>query len=368
MVDLNTQLLDDEVRHAVGLHRYSNGVVRRIVNLLNESDRELVAKLIEYDLTPGRAPATRQRLARMLEAFREIIQEGYNSLEPTLRGELMELASYEVEFQAGLFENRVPIALDLIKPSVEQLAAAVTAQPFQGALLREWAESLESDAFVRVRNSIRLGFTQGETIDEMVRRLRGTRAKGFADGILEINRRNAEAVVRTAVSHVATNARMDFFEANADLVKATTWAATLDMRTTPICRVRDGLQYTLDGKPLGHKHAWLGGPGKAHWQCRSTPVPVIKSWQELGIDIEEAPPATRASMTGQVPETTNYQDWMKRQSAELQDDVLGPTRGALFRRGDLTLDKFVDRQGRQYTLKELREREAEAFARANLAA
>lgn len=368
MPTVNEQILDAEIRHQVGLHRYSSGVVKDIIALLNQVDRDLVQKLIDFDLTPGRSAASRQRLQNLLDAVREIIQEGYNAVHPTLRSDLADLADYEAGFQQRLVQHAAPIKLDIIKPSVEQLAAAVTSLPFEGALLSEWADKLERDAFEKVRNAIRIGFTQGETIPEMVRRLRGTRARQFQDGVLQINRRNAEAVVRTAVGHVASSARQEFLRANEDLLQGVLWASTLDSRTTPICRARDGKLYTVDGQPIGHKNAWLGGPGKAHWQCRSSAVPVLKSWQELGVDIEEAPPSTRASMNGQVPEDTTYQEWLKRQPDDFQDDVLGPTRGALFRQGGVTVDRFVDHQGRQYTLDELRARESAAFEKASLAA
>jgi hypothetical protein len=39
----------------------------------------------------------------------------------------------------------------------------------------------------------------------------------------------------------------------------------------------------------------------------------------------------------------------------VQDKVLGKTRGELFRSGKLTLDKFTDKTGEVYTLKELEE-------------
>ena len=46
---------------------------------------------------------------------------------------------------------------------------------------------------------------------------------------------------------------------------------------------------------------------------------------------------------------------------------LGKTKGELFRKGDLPLDRFVD-DGRTLTLDELRDLEGKAFAKAGLAA
>jgi hypothetical protein len=104
----------------------------------------------------------------------------------------------------------------------------------------------------------------------------------------------------------------------------------------------------------------------AHPNCRSTTTPVIKSWKELGINLTEAPPGTRASMDGQVPATLTYNDWLKKQPQAFQDEVLGPTKAKLYRKGDLSLDRFIDKSGNEYTLDELRRREMGAFERAGI--
>ena len=71
-------------------------------------------------------------------------------------------------------------------------------------------------------------------------------------------------------------------------------------------------------------------------------------------------------MNGQVPASTTFQQWLKGKPAEFQDEVLGSTKGRLFRNGGLTLDRFVDSKGRAYNLDELRKRDAAAFDRAGL--
>jgi hypothetical protein len=50
----------------------------------------------------------------------------------------------------------------------------------------------------------------------------------------------------------------------------------------------------------------------------------------------------------------------------VQDEVLGPTRGALLRRGDLDLGDFYNEKGRYLTLNELRAQDAAAFERAGI--
>ena len=54
---------------------------------------------------------------------------------------------------------------------------------------------------------------------------------------------------------------------------------------------------------------------------------------------------------GQVPAQTTYQDFLKRQTPEFQDEVLGAARGELFRKGGLKLDQFIGSEGETLTLR-----------------
>lgn len=371
MATVNEQILDATIDHAVDLQQYSNGVVRRVIGVLNKVDSDLFARLTEALSRLDPQSFSVQRLDALLDSARALNLQAYRQVEKALTDELREFALYESQYQLQLFESTVPIqvrAYVAIAPvSVQQVYSAALAQPFRGRLLAEWAKSVEADRMVRIRDAIRIGYVEGQTVDEIVRRLRGTRAKGYSDGIIEIDRRNAESVVRTALSHTAGVTRDRFYEANTDLIKALEWVSTLDSRTTPECRVRDGLQYEpVTHKPVGHKVPWLSGPGRIHWGCRSTSVPVTKSWRELGIDIDEMDESTRASMDGQVPAQVSYGDWLTRQSARRQDQILGATRGRLLREGGVKPDRFYNERGRYLTLDELHEKDAAAFRRAGL--
>ncbi len=90
-----------------------------------------------------------------------------------------------------------------------------------------------------------------------------------------------------------------------------------------------------------------------HIRCRSTTVPVLKSWQEMGFDFKEVPEATRASMNGQVATSITYPKWLKQQSRSIQDEVLGTTRARLWRSGKVKIDRFVDDRFRPLTLSQL---------------
>ncbi|MGT2493120.1 hypothetical protein ACU4GD_28065 [Cupriavidus basilensis] len=84
------------------------------------------------------------------------------------------------------------------------------------------------------------------------------------------------------------------------------------------------------------------------------------------MDIDEMPASTRATMDGQVPADMTYSQWLMKQSAARQDEVVGPTRGALMRSGGMKFDELYDSRGRYLSLDELRRRDAAAFERAAL--
>jgi len=71
-------------------------------------------------------------------------------------------------------------------------------------------------------------------------------------------------------------------------------------------------------------------------------------------------------LIGQVPAKTTYLDFLRRQPAAIQDDILGRTRGRLFRTGRLDLKSFVDRTGAEIPLDQLAKMHAGAFRAAGL--
>lgn len=373
MATANEILADEAIRHAIDLLRYENGVVERMIALLRGMDRDLVARILAALEDLPADSFTVQRLDTLLRSVRELNVAAHERLGKALEVELLELTRYESGYQESLFRETIPepilANITVATVSAERVYAAAMAQPFQGRLLREWVKTVEQTTYLRVRDVLRMGYAESQTINEMVRRVRGTRSLNYADGVLSnVRRRQVEAVVRTATSHFAGFAQDRFYEANADIVGEVQWVSTLDTRTSEMCRIRDGLRYqnTDEHKPVGHRVPWLSGPGRLHWNCRSRQKALLKTWRELGIESDQLSATTRASMDGQVPAQTTYAEWLKRQSAARQDDILGATRGKLMREGGLTMDRFYNDKGRWLTLDELRKRDAEAFRRAGV--
>lgn len=346
----NEDLLDAAVRHQIRLGALSNGIFRKISALLTQADAELIQKIA----TKTNGTFTKRRLEALLVSIRAQNLEAQAAIAGELRTDLTDLSEFEAEWAVNSIKQAVPIRLDVVSPTPVTLRALVTSDPIGGSLFKEVIDDWGRARSRRIRESIRMGVVQGETIDQMVRRVRGTRARQFQDGVLAISRRGAQAIVRTSVNAVSSKARELVYEENDDLVKGVRWVSTLDGRTTAICRARDG-------------RIWPAGEGPrppAHWACRSTTVPVLKSWRQMGIDEDEATPATRASLNGQVPGDITYGPWLRKQPREFVNEVMGQQKGALFLDGKLPIDRFVDRAGNELTLNQLQTRERAAWTRA----
>ena len=340
---VNELLQQQGISHAVYLERLKTGEVRRIISLLNEIDRDLVETIAARAIDDE--SFTKRRLEALLRDMRSINKEAQAALETSLQQSVEDLASYESRFQAKRLQTTIPIEWNITQPAPEQLLSAVLTRPFENAL---FAQHIERYGFQRMRlveGAIRMGYAEGQTIPQIARRIRGTRAAGYSDGILEESRRSVESLVRTSLNHTTTTARENLYGKNDDLVKGVQIVATLDGRTTLICMNQDGNVYQVGEGPRP----------PFHWGCRTTTAPVTKSWRELGINRNEIPPGTRASMNGQIPETTTYTKWLKNQPSTFQREVLGAKRYEMYKAGT-PIDRFV-RDNRVLTLKELEQRE-----------
>ncbi|SEL12252.1 hypothetical protein SAMN05216359_105278 [Roseateles sp. YR242] len=370
MASANDWLADEAVARSIDITKYSNWLAARLLAILNRADARLIAEL---EVALGDLDASNwsvQRLEELLSSVRTLNALVYDQMQQELVKDLRGLVETEVGFQRETLTHPLPdtLAARFNSVSIEQVHAAAMARPFQGRLLKEWAASLESNRMTRIRDTVRMGYVEGKTVSQIVRQIRGTRAQNYQDGIIEIDRRHADSVVRTAVGHTAGYARDQVLAANADLLKAEAWRATLDNKTSQPCRIRDGLLYEpVTHKPIKHKVPWEAGPGRLHYCCRSCSSPVLKSWKELGgEDVADWTQGQRASMDGAVPADTTYKEWFERQGADRQAEILGPARAKLYRQGDLPLEAFSNNKGQMLTLEQLKERQPAAFKAAGL--
>lgn len=384
---------DAQIRHQIGLLRYSGGLDRRVVELLDDTEAELrkiIARRLKHH-TGTRRPRDLERQRAMLADLEAARAVAWSASLALVTKDLQILALNEAKLTLSMLRTVLPVQIDATLPPPALLRSIVTARPFEGRLLRQWWDGLETADADRIAAQVQIGMVQAETADQLARRIVGTvRLRGM-DGATQIARGQAVTIARTAVNHTANHARSEFFKANTDLARFELFIATLDGRTTPICKATDGERFRV-GEGLYPP---------LHLRCRSLrsaildaealgerpAVPVTERMlvrefaQKKGFpptsDRDKLPRGTKAEfddfarkrkrqLIGRVPAKTSYGEWLRTQSRQFQDDTLGPVRAKLFRTGRLTLGKFVNRAGDEIPLSQLARMHFDAFRAAGL--
>ena len=382
MATSNEELRDALLRRQVGILQLSDKIVADLLRIINGSEPRLRSVIEEFlgvlatiNLHTRRGRTVTKRLERAILAVRG---EAIDRAAKELTRRMEELAVAEARAIGTAIQTAVPVEVNLSRPSTRRLKIIAQEVAPQGAATSRWFDGLKANDARLIAAEIAAGAAAGDSPDTITRRILGSKSLRGADGQTQKTRMQADAIVRTTIVHVADLVRQAMFNANSDVIDEEQYVATLDSRTTPICRSLDGKRF-----PVG-----TGPRPPQHWRCRSVRVPVLNG-QLLGT--RPAKPVTEKmlrreyeqsstslsfrewrkrrirELVGPVPAETTYQEWLERQSVEFQEEVLGTTRAALFRRGDLPLERFVNRAtGREWTLAQLARRELEAFRKAGL--
>lgn len=161
-------------------------------------------------------------------------------------------------------------------PQPHILMSLATASPIQGHMMTEWINKWSNTMKFNISSELTIAFTAGETPSQIVTRIRNK---------TNLSKVAARTLIRTSFSAVSANARGLLFAENQDIVKGVIWVSKLDSHTTPICIELDNKIFPLDAGPRP----------PAHYNCRSTIAPVMKSFEEIFGD-KKAAPTKKAKM------------------------------------------------------------------------
>lgn len=378
---LHDRIADELVGLFVDITRFEAGVQEKVAGLLRDLERDLVHRIREF--------GDDGRRGRLLSQARASIFSAYDRNNALVARELRDLSTFvgdgtvhAVNTAAGdgarLFISTGFTRADLL--------AIADDGPIMGGQLKEWMRG-QRDATVRgFVSQMRMGYMQGETVPQLIERVRGRRTKTgefvrdskgrrrevtrYVGGVMNgTSRKQAESLVRTAVQTVSNNALQKTYEANQDVMSGVITIATLDRRTTELCISRDKASWNVvTGEPLPGSPRGEPFPGYPpwHWRCRSVLGPLTKSWSDLAKEaggkvprkFKERVPSdgVRASMGGPVPAAKSYHEWLKGRPVDFQKDILGPSRWKLWKDGKITAHQLTDARGRALSIDELRQR------------
>jgi SPP1 gp7 family putative phage head morphogenesis protein len=355
----NLRLDNILTRHQVFVSRLSVGEANKFAKFLKEMDRDLRVKLSGDELTAFR----RGRLQALLADVEGMLTEIHRRFRRELRTSLNEIAAHEAGFSSRALSTVVDIESAI--PATSQINAAVFSNPMSvrgadgGKLLEAFLKDWSAYEIKAVTGAIRRGVFEGQTNSQIVQVIRGTKAKNYADGLLETTARHARTVVQTAVQHASTTARMETFKENGDIVKGVQWLATLDNRTCPVCGALDLKEFAIDKGPRPPIHP--------NCRCAITAVLIdlFAALNARSVRPSVGPDGAELQSAG-----VKYYTWLKQQPAEFQDAAIGPVRAQLLRDGGLSADRFaqlqLDKNFEPITLAEMRLLEPLAFREAGL--
>jgi len=342
MNKLDLNIADKYLSHQIDLLRFAAGEQAKVIKLLKKMQAELKAKL-RGGIIDLYKPA---RVKKLLKETTAIIDGYYSQTAGSV--DSIALAQNEAQFVTSTFAG---VGLEATLPTEAALKAIVSNSLIEGAPSAAWWARQSEDTAFKFSNQVRQGIAQGETLQQIIYRVAGSKKFGIP-GIMDITHRNASALVHTSIMQVANDARMETFQANDDIVKGFHFLATLDSHTSLTCIAHSGAEWDIEGNPIVGN--FLFEPPPLHFFCRSLLTPILITYRELGIDIDE-PKGTRASDLGQIPSDITFDGFLKRHDAAYVDDKLGPGRAKLWRDGKITLSDLVSQTGRPLTLKQLGE-------------
>jgi len=383
-------------RNAIDLNRYSNSVARRVINAYNDIILDSVNQLRAIDDLDESFKAA--RLRSIIAQLKESLATWAGDSTELTAIELQGLAELQSEFVEEQLKKVLPRGSRNIVRTVEispQFAqSVVTTDPTQinvvalsddlfaavegapqtfsltaaegavitlpnGQVVQKAFRGIAEDQAELFGQVVRQGLLTGETTDDIARRLKGTLRFGQTGSVRQIAAAGGQAttvannqvvaLVRTSINQVANAASQQVYEANQDITKKYRYVATLDSRTSAICRALDGREFEY-GK---------GPKPPQHFNCRSTTVAVI-DYDNLPFD--PPPRGKRAAQGGMVPADQSYGQWLAKQSKSVQEQALGKSKVPYFKKLSAkhgpkdAIAKLVRDDGSELTLQDLRKR------------
>lgn len=345
----NENAADDLIEHRISLLRYEAGVTRRLLAAydaaLRDVDRQMVRLSARIAAGKSIDVAQRERLVALGTDLAIRVRELRRHLEADILARLNEVADAEQRAQAGILSRSFRTTFAAVP---EGQVATLIYQPIGGYM---WTERLAADLFAAqasIQDALARMVAQGASIPDIARAIKATGT------IRETYRGRLVSIARTEVQRVANTVALATYEANADVLGAVQWLATLDSRTCLVCAPLHNKVYPLvGGVPRG-----LPQQPPLHPRCRCFLAPVSKPWAQV---VAGVPTATPEVWTDRPAEDTTFEAWLRRQPADRQREFFdSDDRRDAWRSGALTLDKFSD-NGRILALGELRARYPDAL-------
>jgi len=200
----------------------------------------------------------------------------------------------------------------------------------------------------RIKNVVKTGMAANLAVNKI--------AKNVGDSI-DLPSAQLKTLSRTAITETSSDISNATYKLNEDVLDGYQYVATLDSRTSLICGRLDGKVFRLDDK--------RGVRPPQHFNCRSTTVPIVKSYEDIRDTkspriskrrLQRISKSKRASFNGQVPSETNFPKFLSEQDDSFKLAVLGNKRRVeIFNTGKLKFTQFSTKTGQLVSISRLEE-------------
>jgi len=360
-------LIDALTQHQAYLFRASSQSVNELVrrfNSLSNAQLQRLSELLE-ELTDSERNAlkslnfgSRSKASKRIEEIKTILDEWFNSIDMDLSEKFhkstLDLAIYEATYTAKLAGDTAVVVAGA------EIYKTARKTPFAGGQLVDYLfADIAASLRKKVEYVIRDGISQGQTNQQIVQRIKGRKSLDYKDGLLESSRSSIERQVRTVRSHVANVAYEETYKALG--FTHLKFIATLDGRTSKTCGSLDQTVWKVGDSSIRRP--------PLHPNCRSVLVGVDADGNLSGVrpfvmderKVKDIPKGERKHLIGQLDANTSFKEFFDQADDFFQQEWLGPSRYKLYKQGEYAIDKFVDPQGRMYTLSELRALDTKTF-------
>ena len=368
-----------------------------ITDALNSSEKKFLERLQKelknFDFVQNQKK-TLQQLKKINAKLVKIRAQAWIEAQASVTYECEKLAENESKW-AKRVAREMTGEKKLKDPSETALSRVVENSLSGGRTVQQWFDKVAEDDAARIETVVQQGVSSGWTIDQIADNITGTAQNGYKDGVFNTTRREAVNMARTVCNGIANSAKLAFYQANDDVIIGVEILATLDGRTCPVCASLDRKRYKMDETPPSLP---------LHNMCRCVLLPVTpasdfadeqrpmakadfmaeakRSYEEKNkgkkfseLDDEQKKKLYYQAMreyekrTGepayeQSDGAVSFRDYFNDHMTEQQrKDWLGPERYKLWKRGGISLDKFIPPYPqKRLTVEELKKLDQASFA------
>ena len=267
---------------------FLNRLGKEYSNAFKSLEKEFYSYSNKYG-KDGKLDYNQKRVLALMKEIKPIIDDLYDNQQVQITDLLMN--TYTDNYYKGLYEVSTGLGISTSFTKIDKRAVETAiAYPFQGDNFKGYLGNDKNKLILTLKREITQSLIRG---DSPVKTSVALASK------MNISRNYAQLVVHNSIATILTSSdRLMYDEFGATEYE---YVATLDNRTSPVCKELDGQVFPVNDMRIG-----LNAP-PMHPRCRSTTVPYIGD--SVGKRISRN---LNTNKVEYVPSNMSYKEWEKK--------------------------------------------------------